>query len=94
MGNNYCANAYASRTVIIGLRPQDLPAAADGHIGPALAGDVDLVEALGAELMVHFTIDARRFRRRRRLTPPPRPPLERPIWADSALAGPPTILEQ
>ena len=54
--------AYASRTVIIGLRPKDLPAAADGCIGPALAGDVDLVEALGAELTVHFTIDARQIR--------------------------------
>jgi len=32
------------------------------HAGPALAGDVDPVEALGAELMVHFTIDARRIR--------------------------------
>ena len=45
-----------------GLRPEDLPAAADRHVGPALAGDVDPVEALGAELMVHFTIDARRIR--------------------------------
>ena len=47
---------------MIGLRPEDLPAAADRHVGPALAGDVDLVEALGAELMAHFTIDARRIR--------------------------------
>ena len=28
----------------------------------ALGGTVDLVEALGSELMVHFTIDARRVR--------------------------------
>jgi hypothetical protein len=52
--------AYAGRKVVAGLRPGCLPAAADGHTGPALAGDVDLVEALGAELMVPFTIDARR----------------------------------
>jgi hypothetical protein len=53
---------HARRTVIIGLRPEDLPAAADGHVGPALAGDADLAEALGAELMVHFTVDACRIR--------------------------------
>ena len=28
--------------------------------GAVLAGDVDLVEALGSELLVHFTIDAKR----------------------------------
>ena len=38
------------------------PAAADGHAGPALAGDAGLVEALRAELMVRFTIDARPIR--------------------------------
>jgi len=27
-----------------------------------MAGEVDLVEALGSELMVHFTVDARRVR--------------------------------
>jgi hypothetical protein len=43
---------------MIGLRPKDLPAAAHGRIGPALAGDVDLVEAPGEELTVHFTVDA------------------------------------
>ena len=52
--------AYAGRKVVAGLRPEHLPAAGDGYTGPVLAGDVDLVEALGAELMVHFTIDARR----------------------------------
>jgi hypothetical protein len=54
--------AYAGRKVAVGLRPGCLPSAADGHTGPALVGDVDLVEALGAKLMVHFTIDARRIR--------------------------------
>ena len=44
-----------------GLRPEDLPAAADRHVGPALAGDSDPVEALGAKLTVHFTIDARQI---------------------------------
>ena len=54
--------AYAGRTVVAGIRPEHLPAADDGQAGPTLARDVDLVEALGSELMVHFTIDARRVR--------------------------------
>ena len=54
--------AYAGKKVILGLRPEHLPAAGNGATGPTLAGTVDLVEALGSELMVHFTIDARRIR--------------------------------
>jgi multiple sugar transport system ATP-binding protein len=54
--------AYAAKKVILGLRPEHLPAAGNGTAGPALAGTVDLVEALGSELLVHFTIDAPRFR--------------------------------
>jgi multiple sugar transport system ATP-binding protein len=54
--------AYAGKKVILGLRPEHLPAAGNGTAGSALAGTVDLVEALGSELMVHFTIDARRVR--------------------------------
>jgi multiple sugar transport system ATP-binding protein len=49
-------------SAILGLRPEHLPAAGNGAAGPALAGTVDLVEALGSELMVHFTIDAYRVR--------------------------------
>ena len=53
--------AYSGRKIIIGLRPEHLPLA-----GPVddqvLCGDVDLVEALGSELLVHFTIDAQRVR--------------------------------
>jgi len=52
--------AYSGKTVVIGLRPEHLPAAHAGFAGPVLAGDVDLVEALGSELVVHFTIDAKR----------------------------------
>jgi multiple sugar transport system ATP-binding protein len=51
--------AYGGRKVVVGLRPEHLPAA-----GPAdrsvIEGDVDLVEALGNELLVHFSIDAQR----------------------------------
>jgi multiple sugar transport system ATP-binding protein len=53
---------YAGREVVVGLRPEHLPAAADGRAGPTLVADADLVEALGSELIVHFTIDARRVR--------------------------------
>jgi multiple sugar transport system ATP-binding protein len=53
---------YAGKKIIVGLRPEHLPAAGDGATGPKLTGKVDLVEALGSELMVHFTIDARRVR--------------------------------
>ena len=54
--------AYAGRSVVLGLRPEHLPAAGGGTAGPTLIADVELVEALGAELVVHFTIDARRIR--------------------------------
>ena len=53
---------FAGKKIVIGLRPEHLPAATDGSTGPKLIGNVDLVEALGSELMIHFTIDARRVR--------------------------------
>jgi multiple sugar transport system ATP-binding protein len=53
---------YAGRKIVLGLRPEHLTAATDGSAGPYLTGTVDLVEALGSELQVHFTIDARRVR--------------------------------
>jgi multiple sugar transport system ATP-binding protein len=52
--------AYAGRPVVIGLRPEHLPAARGPEIGCTIEADVDLVEALGNELQVHFTIDAKR----------------------------------
>ena len=52
--------SYAGKKVIVGLRPEHLPAAVNGASGPTMVGEVDLVEALGSELVVHFTIDARR----------------------------------
>jgi multiple sugar transport system ATP-binding protein len=55
-------SAYAGRKVVAGLRPEHLPVATNGQAGATLVADVDLVEALGAELVVHFTIDARRVR--------------------------------
>jgi multiple sugar transport system ATP-binding protein len=53
-------SAYAGKPVVIGIRPEHLPNVAPGGSGPELVADVDLVEALGSELVVHFTIDAKR----------------------------------
>jgi multiple sugar transport system ATP-binding protein len=51
---------YGGKKVTLGVRPEHLPAAHDGVTGPTLVGNVDLIEALGSELVVHFTIDAPR----------------------------------
>jgi multiple sugar transport system ATP-binding protein len=53
---------YAGKAVVVGLRPEHLPAAGTGATGPLLHGEIDLVEALGSELVVHFTLDATRVR--------------------------------
>jgi multiple sugar transport system ATP-binding protein len=53
---------WAGRIVILGIRPEDLEdaeLAADLPADKQLQGEVMLREALGAEVMVHFTIDAR-----------------------------------
>ena len=50
---------YIDREVAVGLRPEHLPIPLDGETGPIVEGDVDLVEALGSELLVHFRIDAK-----------------------------------
>ena len=52
--------AFAGKDVVVGMRPEHLRAARPDWTGPKLVGDVDLVEALGSELVVHFTIDAHR----------------------------------
>jgi multiple sugar transport system ATP-binding protein len=52
--------SYAGKDVVVGMRPEHLRAASPGYTGPRLLGDVELVEALGSELVVHFTIDANR----------------------------------
>jgi len=54
--------AYEGRTVIVGVRPENLEDAAlveDAPEDARLRGRVDLTEALGSELMVHFTIEAK-----------------------------------
>ena len=53
---------YAGRPVVLGIRPEDLEDAALATDTPAdrrLTGQTELTEALGSEIMVHFTIKAR-----------------------------------
>lgn len=50
---------YAGRKLVIGARPEHLTIARESD-QPYIKGDVDLIEALGSELLVHFSIDARR----------------------------------
>ena len=52
--------AFAGKDVIVGMRPEHLHAESPEATGPKLVGDVELVESLGSELVVHFTIDAHR----------------------------------
>jgi multiple sugar transport system ATP-binding protein len=55
-------SAYAGSKVIVGIRPEhleDAALAADAPAGRRLKGTVELTEALGAEVMVHFKLDAR-----------------------------------
>jgi multiple sugar transport system ATP-binding protein len=52
---------YIGRPLILGIRPEDLEDVAlapDTPPGRRLTGRVELREALGAEIMVHFTVDA------------------------------------
>ena len=52
-------SGYAGRSVVVGIRPESLTPAATAS-GTSLVTRVDLVEALGSELLLHFQIDARR----------------------------------
>ena len=56
---------YKDRKVVIGIRPEHLTDAALAPVtapGTTLGADVELIEALGNELQVHFIIDATRVR--------------------------------
>ncbi len=50
--------SFAGRSVIAGIRPEDLHAPDANRPGVDVKGTVELVEALGAELLVHFSMDA------------------------------------
>jgi multiple sugar transport system ATP-binding protein len=52
---------YDGRQVVLGIRPEDLEdyqLAGETAHGGMLKGKVTLREALGAEIMVHFSVDA------------------------------------
>jgi multiple sugar transport system ATP-binding protein len=51
--------AYRGRRVVVGLRPEDLPIATEAT-GTTLRARVEAIEALGSELLVHFSLDATR----------------------------------
>ncbi|MBV8064686.1 MAG: sn-glycerol-3-phosphate ABC transporter ATP-binding protein UgpC [Actinobacteria bacterium] len=55
---------YVGREIVLGIRPEDLEdaALANGDGGARLKGTVELREALGSEVLVHFTVAARRAR--------------------------------
>jgi len=48
---------YRGKKVVLGIRPEHISAAVSSG-GPVLQADVKLVEALGSELFVHFSLDA------------------------------------
>jgi multiple sugar transport system ATP-binding protein len=53
---------YAGRRIAVGIRPEDLEDAAvasEATPHSRLRGQVKLREALGSEIMVHFTVDAK-----------------------------------
>src|SRR5215471_7315529 len=60
LGGHPGLRAYEGRTVILGIRPEDLE---DASLQPEVQGDrrlrgvVELREALGSELIVHFTVE-------------------------------------
>jgi multiple sugar transport system ATP-binding protein len=54
--------AFEGRTVVLGIRPEDLEDVAlvgDAPAGHRQKGKVGRTEALGSEIMVHFSIDAK-----------------------------------
>ena len=61
LGERSPVAAYEGRSVVLGIRPEDLEdaaiAARDGSA--CLRGRVELREALGSEVLVHFTVAAR-----------------------------------
>jgi multiple sugar transport system ATP-binding protein len=53
---------YRGRKVIVGFRAEDLPVASgESSDGAVMKAKVEEIEALGSELLVHFSIDATRI---------------------------------
>ncbi len=62
MSGHSALTGFVGRPVIVGIRPEDIEDAAqvrDGDRARTLRGKVELREALGSEIMVHLTVDAR-----------------------------------
>jgi len=62
LGTHPALKSYIGRTIILGIRPEDLEDASLASDTPAnqrLQGEVLLREALGSEVMAHFTIPVR-----------------------------------
>ncbi len=53
---------FRDKPVVVGIRPEDLNSVEDGDgaAGAILQGNVELVESLGSEKLVHFRLDAER----------------------------------
>jgi multiple sugar transport system ATP-binding protein len=51
---------YLGRDVVVGIRPEDMEdaALADGPDGATLVSTAELVEAMGSDVLVHFTVEA------------------------------------
>jgi multiple sugar transport system ATP-binding protein len=65
LANRPALRGYRDRKVIAGIRPEDLEDPALGDApgpGTTFVADVELVEALGNELQVHFLVDATKAR--------------------------------
>jgi multiple sugar transport system ATP-binding protein len=69
--------SYRGREVVVGIRPEHLFDAAGSPQASRLESDVDLVEALGSELLVHFHMDAERVHAEAAELPPEEAPAAR-----------------
>jgi multiple sugar transport system ATP-binding protein len=52
--------SYAGAEVALGIRPEDLTLGGDRSDERSLEGGVELIESLGSEILVHFSLDAPR----------------------------------
>jgi multiple sugar transport system ATP-binding protein len=53
--------AYRGKKIVVGLRAEDLPVATGAEApGGVLVVEVEAIEALGSEMLVHFSLDATR----------------------------------
>jgi multiple sugar transport system ATP-binding protein len=62
LGERPALKAYEGRQIVLGIRPEDLEDAELEQVGPddqRMRARVELREALGAEILVHFTVEAK-----------------------------------